>query len=118
MRQIAYADSSREPGERLDALVHAAAQLPDDVEVAISAPDGSRGRLSDIARAYGIESRVHLRAGTDVPAGAITVGPVPGSGKDAAPWLDWQVCFSSGETRRVRTMAELLDALTKINDAP
>jgi glycosyltransferase involved in cell wall biosynthesis len=118
MRQIVFVDPRPGLDKRLDVLVHAAAQLPDDVMVTIPAPDGSGGRLSDIAQAYGIETRVQLRAAPDIPADAITVQPGAASGRDRGPWLDWQVSFPSGEKRRAGTMAELLDAVTEPNDPP
>lgn len=44
--------------QRPDLIVHALAQLPDDVEVSVKASAQERPHLEQIARAYGIERRI------------------------------------------------------------
>ena len=51
--------------QRSDLLVHALAQLPDEVVLALHTSRAGRPRLEAIARAYGIESRIDFAGDSD-----------------------------------------------------
>ncbi len=60
--------------ERPDVLLHALAQLPDDVQMADPAPNGDARALRMLATAYGIESRLRT-----APVSGRAVPPSPAS---------------------------------------
>jgi glycosyltransferase involved in cell wall biosynthesis len=57
-RRLLASSRDFDPGDRLDVLVHALAQLPDDVTLRISGPGAGRAGVETLARAYGIASRL------------------------------------------------------------
>ena len=50
--------------KRPDLLVHALAQLPDDVELRLAADQPLRDRIVLLANAYGVEQRLHFDGGS------------------------------------------------------
>jgi glycosyltransferase involved in cell wall biosynthesis len=109
------------PGRRLDIPVHAAAQLPEGVELAVRSGGPESNRLTDLARAYGIEARIRVRPDVSADQSDVTLVQAPGAdtppraGTD--PSLGWRIETSSG-TRTAATMAELVEGLTEPDDPP
>jgi glycosyltransferase involved in cell wall biosynthesis len=82
------------PRDRFDLIIHALAQLPDEVRLELGVGTRERGRLELLASAYGIEERVTFQSGTNGMQGVDS--PV-----DATT-----------------SVAELVDALSGTNDPP
>ena len=61
-RQLIASSRSIAPEDRLDLVIHAAAQLPADVTVRIHGDGPLRGPLEALAAAYGIEGRVRFES--------------------------------------------------------
>lgn len=102
-------------GARIDILVHAAAQLSDDVEVHLDVTGGRADRLRRLVRAYGIEGRVMFEhsESTDVRVVAEPGTEATGAGAISRrePYLAWSLQIPGGATRHVRTISELIDEL-------
>jgi glycosyltransferase involved in cell wall biosynthesis len=109
------------PGERLDLLVHALAQLPDEVVLDIHGDGPDRGRLDTLAAAYGLGDRLRFRrAGSGYDgdrivypsrANAATAPLRPSQSAQTAVVLDPGGRRVPG-ARTVTTMAELLGHLS------
>ena len=107
---------SLESGERVDLLLHALAQLPDDVTLELYASGPHLPRLELLARAYDITERVRFSAGGTPENGQIVhpslvnLATAPIRGPDALV-LD----ASHGgraQAEAVQTMAELVERLS------
>jgi glycosyltransferase involved in cell wall biosynthesis len=112
-------------GERLDVLVHAAAQLPDSVRVEICASPDDVAQLRMLASAYAIEERVRIEPHVEERADATIVrtssGTRPGARDGVSPRLLWDVRAPGSGQRNgepVTTIAELLDSLYESGDPP
>jgi glycosyltransferase involved in cell wall biosynthesis len=140
-RQLIASSSSISPKDRLDLLIHAAVQMPDDVTVKIYGDGPLLAPLEVLAAAYGIEGRVRFESlPDDVPAGTfiypsqhnMRTAPIrPGTGKgvslvvdddnerisaESPGTRDWPE--AAAHVRPVRTMAELLYELSAPGDGP
>jgi glycosyltransferase involved in cell wall biosynthesis len=109
-------------GERLDVLVHAAAQLSDAICVDIDAEGERAERLQVLARAYGIEERVWTGRLAD-PNGSVVLRPAPGAAPGPREALDpplgWEFEDSvAAGVSQPATMAELVEALCEPGDPP
>ena len=115
------------PHERLDLLVHALAQLPPDMALDVHGEGPDRERLETLAAAYGLDARVRFRPAGAEPAPGRVVYPSavnaaaaplrPDASSPTAVALDpdgraWPAA------RTVRSMAELLAALSGPDDPP
>jgi glycosyltransferase involved in cell wall biosynthesis len=102
--------------ERFDRLLHAMAQLPDEVTLQIAGDGPARARLELLAAAYGIRDRVEFDSGFSQATDAALVYPSAGNFA-TAPLQPSRadrpaVGFASGDgLRSVRSMAEFLHAL-------
>ena len=141
-RELIASSESIAPEDRLDLVIHAAAQLPSSVTVWIHAEGPLRGQLEALATAYGIADRVRFESGFDaVPAGtrvypsrhnAATAPVRPDAAGGGSLVLDDEsqpgapdnrgTLDDPGEAARgakvVRTMAELLGELSAPGDPP
>ncbi len=140
-RELIASSESISPEDRLDLVVHAAAQLPSSVTVWIHAEGPLRGQLEALATAYGIADRVRFETQLDaVPAGtrvypsrhnAATAPVRPAAAGGGSLVLDDEsqpgapdkrgTPDDPGEargTKVVRTMAELLGELSAPGDPP
>lgn len=91
--------------ERLDVLVHALAQLPDDVTLTIDGDGEERQRLELLTRAYAISDRVTFLNGPGALGGSIYRSRMPGG----EPGV--------GAAGRA-SIAELIDSLSLPDDGP
>lgn len=70
VRRLIASSSSFEPEERLDLLIHALAQLPDEATLELYGRGPDLARLELLARAYGIFDRVRVLPADTSPGGA------------------------------------------------
>ena len=129
-RQLIVSSRSLAPEDRIDLVIHAAAQLSPDFTVRIHAPGPPPAQLKALAAAYGIAGRVSFEPGIDgAPAGtriypsrhnAATAPIRPGAAGQKALILDdgSQPGEASPGARVVRSMAELLGELSAADDPP
>lgn len=118
------------PEDRLDLVIHAAAQLPSDVTVRIHGDGPLRGQLETLATAYGIEGHVSFESALDPCTDGTriypsrhnaTTAPIPPGSADGGSLI-----LDDGSQRReapqgarvVGTMAELVGELSAADDAP
>jgi glycosyltransferase involved in cell wall biosynthesis len=95
-------------GERLDLLVHALAQLPDDVMLDVDANHRERAMVELLASAYGMEDRVAYGQVRQANPSAVVSRSFPPLSPVAPP--------SSAEA--CRSMAELLASMSSPGDLP
>jgi glycosyltransferase involved in cell wall biosynthesis len=69
VRRLIASSSSFEPEERLDLLIHALAQLPDEATLDLHGRGPDLARLELLARAYGILDRVRVLPADTSPGG-------------------------------------------------
>jgi glycosyltransferase involved in cell wall biosynthesis len=114
-----------EPDERFDILIHALAQLPDEVTLGIWGDGTERGRLERLASAYGIEPRLRIDPersqhgeGRIVYPSVRNASTAPLRPSDSTgPALMFDPGRQShGAAHTVSTMAELLHALSRPDD--
>jgi glycosyltransferase involved in cell wall biosynthesis len=141
-RQMIASSRSIAPEDRLDLVLHTAAQLPADVTVRIHGDGPLRGQLETLAAAYGIQDQVRFESATEpVPTGtciypsrhnASTAPIPPGSADGGSLILDDQNRLPTLEnpglvdrpeerapgTKVVTTMAELLGEVSAPDDPP
>jgi glycosyltransferase involved in cell wall biosynthesis len=94
--------------ERIDLLVHAAAQLPDDVRLEIDAGHPERKAVELIASAYGIQNRVRAVPGNRSRLQGVMLRSEPPDSPVRVP--------PSGRT--LGSMAELVESLSRADDRP
>lgn len=110
------------PDERLDRLIHALAQLPQDFELEVTGDGPDRSRLWLMVDAYGLGQRVRIGPRHEHPEGLrgfrvfpslrnLASAPVrPGDdGAESILWQEVDHGSSPGGITVVRSMAELLD---------
>lgn len=141
-RQLVASSTSIVPEDRLDLVIHAAAQLPSDVTVRIHGDGPLRGQLETLATAYGIEGQVSFESALDPCTDGTciypsqhnaTTAPIPpGSADGGSLILDDQNRLPIVENRGlveqpeggapgkkvVTTMAELLGEISVPDDPP
>jgi hypothetical protein len=118
------APSGLDHGQRLDVLIHAAAQLTGPADLELPAAPGSRDRLLELADAYGIAERVtFVSAGDDARDGVVVRldggdhSLVEGT-EDGDGTLNWWVESPTGAPPHpVRTLGELVSALEAFAEA-
>lgn len=105
---------------RSDVLVHAAAQLPDEVSFGIAAAGEHAATLEALVSAYGIADRVTV--GRDWKPGALVIGrgePRGASrGAGSEPNLGWVVDGVGNGVQWADTMAALIEGLYQSADPP
>jgi glycosyltransferase involved in cell wall biosynthesis len=123
-RWLVASSRSFELGERLDLLIHALAQLPDDVNLDIVGDGPAAGRLRLLARAYGIEDRVRVVPALP-PAGHepvfssaanLSAAPIQPTATETALVLD--VSGSVQGLRVMRTVGMFVESFARLGDPP
>lgn len=117
------------PEERLDLLVHAAAQLSDDVLVRIEGTGPDRDRLARLAHAYGIRDRVTFTSSTTQNPGKFdflvytsrwnldnALLP-PGTGGATSVLVGDDDRSATSRVRLTSTPGELVETITAARDA-
>jgi glycosyltransferase involved in cell wall biosynthesis len=114
------------PEERFEILVHALAQLPDEVRLHVWGEGPARKELELLSQAYGIGSRVVIDSDRPLPRSGRVIYPSaqnvataplrPSDSAGSAVALDGAP-KSVHEVRSVRTFAELLEELSESGDA-
>jgi glycosyltransferase involved in cell wall biosynthesis len=129
-RQLIASSRSISPEDRLDLVLHAAAQLPSSVSVWIHGDGSLRGQLETLAAAYGIKDKVCFRSVTDPAPTGTCIYPSPQNARTAPipPGVarGGSLILDDGSQRReaphgarvVGTMAELVGELSAADDAP
>lgn len=115
------------PEERFEILIHALAQLPDEVRLHVWGEGPARGELELLTQAYGIGSRVVIDSGRPLTGSGRIVYPSarnaataplrPSDSTETAVALD-AAPTAVNEVHSVRTFAQLLEMLSKSDDAP
>jgi glycosyltransferase involved in cell wall biosynthesis len=126
-RRLIASSSRIVPGERLDVLIHALAQLPDAVGLDVYGDGPDRARLEQLARAYAVDERVSFHSHRSAPVNGQVVYSSVGNAS-TAPITPEQsrgqpvVLDADGRPPAAvavaRTMAELLALLSRPGDPP
>jgi glycosyltransferase involved in cell wall biosynthesis len=141
-RQLIASSRSIAPEDRLDLVLHAAAQLPSDVSVRIHGDGPLRSQLETLAAAYGIEGQVRFESALDphtdgtciypsrhnastapIPPGSAVGGSLILDDQNRLPTLENPGLVGRSEegapgTKVVTTMAELVSEVSAPDDPP
>lgn len=126
-RRVVASSSWIVPDDHLDIVIHALAQLPDRVALDVYGDGPDRPRLETLTRAYAIEDRVAFRSGA--PSGGTGVVVYPSAQNAASAPVRPEsslgrpiVLDPTGRSHdgavTARTMAELLELLSRPGDPP